>query len=66
MRLIGFVILIVGLVILGFGINSSQSVGEKFVENLSGRFTIETMWYILGGIAMVAAGGALAYFSRNK
>jgi hypothetical protein len=66
MRIFGIVILIVGLVILGFGINSSQAVGEKVIENLSGRFTSNTMWYIIGGIALIVGGGALAFFGGNK
>ena len=66
MRVFGVVILIVGLVVLGFGINSSQSVGEKVVENLSGRFTSNTMGYIMGGIALIVGGGALAFFGGNK
>jgi uncharacterized protein DUF3185 len=66
MRIFGFVILIVGLVILGFGINSSQAVSEKVIENISGRFTSNTMWYIIGGIALIVGGGALAFFGGNK
>lgn len=66
MRIFGIVILIVGLVILGFGINSSQAIGEKVIENLSGRFTSKTMWYIIGGIALIVGGGALAFFGGNK
>lgn len=66
MRILGIVMLIVGLVVLGFGINSSLTLGEKVVENLSGRFTSSTMWYIIGGIALIAAGGALAYFDNTK
>lgn len=66
MRIFGIVILIVGLVVLGFGINSSQAVGEKVVQDLSGRFTSDTMWYIIGGIAMIVGGGALAFFGGNK
>lgn len=66
MRIFGIVLLIVGLVVLGFGINSSQAVGEKVVESLSGRFTSNTMWYIIGGIALVVGGGALVIFGGNK
>jgi hypothetical protein len=66
MRIFGIVIFVVGLVVLGFGINSSQAVGEKVVESLSGRFTSNTMWYIIGGIALIVGGGALAIFGGNK
>lgn len=66
MRVIGIVLLLVGLVVLGFGLNSSQAIGEKVVENLSGRFTSNTMLYIIGGIAMIVGGGALAFFGGGK
>jgi hypothetical protein len=66
MRIFGIVLLIIGLVTLGFGINSSQAVGEKVIENLSGRFTSNTMWYIIGGIALIVGGGALAFFNGNR
>ena len=66
MRILGIVIFIVGLVVLGFGINSSQSIGEKVVENLSGRFTANTMWYIIGGIALIAGRGVLAFLNNSK
>jgi hypothetical protein len=66
MRVFGIVLLVVGLVVLAFGINSSQAVGEKVVENLSGRFTSETMWYIIGGIALIVGGGAMVFFDGNK
>ena len=66
MRIFGIVLLVVGLVVLGFGINSSQAIGEKVVENISGRFTSNTMWYIIGGIALIIGGGALAIFGGNK
>ncbi len=60
MRILGFVIAAVGLVILIFGINSSQAVVEKVVEGVSGRYTEHTMWYIIGGAAMLLGGGALS------
>jgi len=66
MRILGIVILVVGIVVLGFGLNSTQAVGEKVIENLSGRFTENTMWYIIGGIALIVGGGALAFLSGNK
>lgn len=66
MRILGLVILIVGLVILGFGLSSSQALTEKVVESVSGRYSSTTMWYIVGGIAMVIGGGALAIFAGKK
>lgn len=60
MRVLGLVLMVVGLVILGFGLNSTQAVGEKVMENVTGRFTENTMWYIIGGLALAVGGGVLA------
>ncbi|MBA2727463.1 MAG: DUF3185 family protein [Parachlamydiaceae bacterium] len=57
-RILGLVALIVGIILLGFGLNSTQSVTEKVVEGVAGRYTENTMWYILGGIAMIIGGAA--------
>ena len=60
-RILGLVTLVVGVVLLGFGLNSSQAVTEKVMEEVVGRYTEHTMWYIVGGIAMIIGGGALAF-----
>ena len=61
MNILGIILLGVGIVVLGFGINSSRSIGEKVVETVSGRFTQHTMWYIIGGITLIVAGLALTF-----
>jgi LPXTG-motif cell wall-anchored protein len=66
MRILGIVILVVGVLLLLFGLNSSQVVTEKVVEGLTGRYTETTMWYLIGGIAMIIGGGSLFIFGRSK
>lgn len=66
MRLVGITCLIVGILVLGFGINSTFSVTEKVVEGVSGRYTSNTMWYIIGGVALIAGGGAMVLNSRTE
>lgn len=63
-RLLGLVLLAVGIVLLGFGINASQAVTEKVVEGVTGHYTDHTMWYIIGGIAMIVGGGVLALIGK--
>ncbi len=63
-RSLGLIALVIGIILLGFGINSTQAVTEKVVEGVSGRYTDNTMWYILIGIAMIIGGGA--FFLRGK
>ncbi|KAB7627684.1 DUF3185 family protein [Alkalilimnicola sp. S0819] len=63
-KLIGLVLLVVGAILLFFGWQASQSVGEQVAETLTGRFSDETMWYIIGGAVCVVAGGFLAFFRK--
>lgn len=63
-KLIGVVLLVVGAVLLYFGYQSSQSVGGQITESLTGRFTDETMWYLIAGTAAAAAGAFLTLFKK--
>lgn len=55
-RVLGVVALMMGIILLGFGLNSTQAVSEKVMENVFGRFTENTMWYILVGTALIIGG----------
>jgi hypothetical protein len=50
-RILGLVILIVGVALLIVGMNSSHSMVDQVSNTFTGRFTQATTWYILGGIA---------------
>lgn len=63
-KLIGIVLLVVGLILLYFGLQASDSVGEQVVETFTGRFTDETMWYLIGGAAAIVAGGFIAFVRK--
>lgn len=65
-RIIGLVLLAVGVTLLVFGYNASQSVGEQVVEGLTGRFTNQTMAYLVGGIAAIVGGAALAVWGGRR
>lgn len=55
-RIVGIVLLVLGVVILLFGLNASDSVGDQVSEAVTGRFTDKTMWYIIGGIGLAVVG----------
>ena len=48
-RIVGIVLIVVGMVVLMIGMNSSHSVADQVSNSIIGRFTRETMWYIIGG-----------------
>ena len=65
-RIIGLVLLVVGVTLLIFGYNASQSVSEQIVEGFTGRFTKQTMVYLIGGIAAIVGGAALALWGGRR
>jgi uncharacterized protein (DUF697 family) len=65
-RIIGLVLLAVGVTLLIFGYNASQSVGEQIVEGVTGRFTQQTMMYLIGGIAAIVGGAGLAIWGGRR
>jgi Protein of unknown function (DUF3185) len=65
-RIIGLVLLAVGVTLLIFGYNASQSVSEQIVEGFTGRFTKQTMAYLIGGIAAIVGGAALALWGGRR
>lgn len=63
-QLVGLVLLVVGLILLYFGWQSSQSIGDQVSETVTGRFTDETMWFLIGGAAAAVAGVFLAFIRK--
>ena len=63
-KIVGIVLLVVGVILLYFGYQSSQSVGDQLLETFTGRFGDETMWFLIGGAVSVVAGGFLTFFSK--
>lgn len=59
-KLVGIVLVVLGLVLLYFGWQASQSMADQVTESFTGRFTEGTMWYIIGGAVSLAAGAFLA------
>ncbi len=65
MQLVGVVLLVAGLVLLYFGFSARESAVDQISETLTGRYTDETMWYLIGGAVLSAAGAALALFGKG-
>lgn len=60
-RILGFVMLLVGLGLLIFGLNATDSVTETVKEGITGRYTDKTTWYILSGAAVSLVGLLLSF-----
>lgn len=64
-RILGFVLVIVGVILLVIGMNSSHSIADQVSSTFTGRFTQATTWYILGGIAIALVGLLMAIFGMR-
>ncbi len=56
---IGIALLAIGIVLIIFGINSSNSVGSDFSRFFTGSPTNKSIWMLIGGIASVIIGGIM-------
>jgi len=53
--LLGVGLAVLGVVLFVIGLNSAQAPADQVVETLTGRYTDQTMWYMIaGGVAFIA------------
>jgi hypothetical protein len=63
----GAVLLVIGVVLLIVGMNASHSVADQVSNTFTGKFTQDTMWYIIGGIGVGVLGLLMLVFGiRGK
>jgi len=65
-RILGIIILVVGVALLVVGLNSSHSVADRVSDTFTGRFTQTTTWYIIGGIAAMIGGAAMLFMGGGR
>ncbi len=53
-QIIGLALLVIGIIVLFFGYQSSQALDDQLFEAFTGRFTDSTMWLLIaGGVSTV-------------
>jgi len=65
-NVVGFAILALGIVLLIFGFNESQSFSSDVSRFFTGNPTDRSMWMIVGGSVAVIAGLFLAVSGRRR
>jgi len=55
-RLIGIALLVIGVILLVVGYNATQAPVEELTESFTGRFSDETMVYLIGGAVAAVVG----------
>jgi hypothetical protein len=63
---IGIALLVVGVALLIYGFNASDSVSSGFSRAFTGSPTNKTMWLLLGGAASVIVGGVMTLSRSGK
>ncbi len=65
-RVLALVLLVVGLILLFFAYQSSQSLGDQVTEAVTGRFTDSTTWFMILGAASAVAGVVMLLTGRTR
>lgn len=55
-RIVAVVLLVIGVALFVLGMNASNSVADQVSNTFTGRFTRETLWYLIGGGAAALCG----------
>ena len=64
-RILGIVLFIGGIGLIVGGYFASQSVSESIRSFLGFKFSTETMWYLIGGVAAAVSGLLLLMTGRS-
>lgn len=63
-KIVGFVLLAVGLVLLYFGYTASESVASQVKSAFSGSMSDKAMMFYIGGAVLCGAGAFLAFIRK--
>lgn len=65
-RILGIVMVVIGMTLLIAGFNASDSVADRFSNFFTGHFTDTTVWYMIGGAAVALGGVLLVLLGGSK
>ena len=65
-RIAGIVVLVVGIILLGWGLNASDSVGSAFSRLFTGAPTDKAIYLILGGGLLTAVGAGTLFWPASR
>ncbi|MCX7552920.1 DUF3185 family protein [Marinicella sp. S1101] len=55
-KIIGIILLVLGGVLAFFGLNATEAPMEELSEAVTGRYTDQTMYYLVGGAVSAVVG----------
>lgn len=66
LRIIGIMLIIVGVILLVMGFNATESVADRMSNFFTGKFTESTIWFLILGAASTVGGILLTLFGGGK
>ena len=65
-KILAIILIVVGLILLFLGYQSSQGLDDQITEAVTGNFTDSTIWFlILGAVSAIAGIGLLVFGSST-
>ncbi len=55
-KLVGIILLVLGGVLIYFGLNATEAPMEEITEAFTGRYSDQTMYYLIGGAISAVLG----------
>lgn len=65
-KAIGIALLVVGVILIAYGLNASDSVSSGVSRAFTGAPTNKTLWFLLGGAASAIVGAVLTLRPSSK
>ena len=65
-RIVGIVLLVLGLILFIVGLNASDSFADQLSNTFTGKWTDNTAWYVYGGLGMGLLGVLIVAFGRGS
>jgi hypothetical protein len=65
-KAIGIAMLVVGVILLVWGVNASDSLGSEISETFTGSPSDKSIWLIIGGVASGITGLGLLLFTGRS
>lgn len=65
-RMVGIVLMVVGVALFMVGLNASESFADQWSEFFTGSFTDKTVWTMIGGVALAVVGMTMAFAGGRR
>lgn len=65
-RLLGLLLLALGITSLIWGLDVSDTFADRFMKQMAGKYPKEARNYIFGGVALIAIGAGVLWTSFRK